>query len=219
MAIFITGTGTDVGKTLCSALIMTCYGRELNLQYFKPVQTGDASDREIVARLTGLNDSYFRPEEYRLKLAASPHFAAESEGITIETGVLAASLKATAGQGTVLELAGGLMVPLSRYYTNLDLMRSVGFPALLVAATGLGTINHTVLSWQALQAAGIRCPGIFFVGAENFLRADNVRTIIEMTGAANLGQFLLPEKKLSPAEFQELARGFDTAGKVKAVFS
>jgi dethiobiotin synthetase len=219
MAIFVAGTGTDVGKTLFSALVMARYGRELNLQYFKPVQTGDAIDSEMIANLTGFSDAHFRPEEYRLKLAASPHFAAESEGITIDTAALAENLKTAALKGVVIELAGGLMVPLSRYFTNLDLIRAVGFSAVLVAATGLGTINHTVLSWQALQAAGIPCPGIFFVGPDNMLRIDNVRTIVGMTGADNLGEFLIPEKQLSPTEFQVLARGFDVAGKVKAIWS
>lgn len=226
MAVFVTGTGTDVGKTIFSALVMARYGVELNLRYHKPVQTGADSDRQAVQQLSGLSDAHFLLGHYHFKLAASPHLAAEQEQARIDIPQLENQLRKHTGQNTLIELAGGLMVPLTRegYYTNLDLLRAVGFPSVLVAATGLGTINHTVLSWQALQKVGIQSPGIFFVGksveTENFasLHADNIRTIAEMTGAPILGDFLLPDGSLSPESFSELACTFDHQGKLRTLF-
>lgn len=228
MALFVTGTGTDVGKTIFSALFMARYGKELNIKYLKPVQTGADSDRDTVQKLSGLSDPHFLPGHYHFKLAASPHLAAGQEQSRIDTPGLEEQLKKHTGQNTIIELAGGLMVPLNReaYYTNLDLVRAVGFPCVLVAATGLGTINHTVLSWRALQEFGVDCRGIFFVGktaeTQNFaslLRTDNIRTIAEMTGAPILGDFMLPGETLSPEVFRDSARTFDREGKLRVILS
>lgn len=219
MALFITGTGTDVGKTLFSALVMTRYAHQLGLRYLKPIQTGDNSDRATVTQLSGLESAYFLPELYHFRLAAAPHFAAESEGRAIDADALVTAVAQYRSEKTIIELAGGLMVPLSRYYTNLDLVRTVGFPTVLVAATGLGTINHTVLAYNALKEAGIKCLGIFFIGRENPLRADNIRTIIDMTGATNLGLFLLPEHQMAPHEFREAAENFDSGGRVRGLLT
>ncbi|MBX3722425.1 MAG: dethiobiotin synthase [Turneriella sp.] len=209
MAFFVAGTGTDVGKTIFSALMMARYARQKNLRYLKPVQTGEVSDRETIARLTNLDATFFQPEICSFKLAASPHFAAESENARIDTGHLTATLQTLRGQKVVIELAGGLMVPLSRYFTNLDLIRAVALPTVLVAATGLGTINHTVLSLRALQEAGTALAGIYFIGHDNPLAADNIKTITEMTGARFLGKFLLPETHMSAAEFLKAAEACD----------
>lgn len=227
MALFVTGTGTDVGKTIFSAHVMARYGKELNLKYLKPVQTGADSDRDTVQKLSGLGDAHFLAGHYHFKLAASPHLAAEQEVSRIDTAGLEDQLKNHTGQNTIIELAGGLMVPLTRegYHTNLDLVRAVGFPSVLVTATDLGTINHTVLSWRALQQFGVDCRGIFFVGktieTQNFasLHADNIRTITEMTGAPILGDFLLPNETLSPEVFRDLAHTFDREGKLRAILS
>lgn len=218
MPIFISATGTDVGKTLFSALVLARYGSELNLQYLKPVQTGPDADRATVQSLSGLNSAHFIPELYSFPLAASPHFAAEQVQAKIDTQRLTTRLVELKDTRTIIELAGGLMVPLSRSCTNLDLMHQVGFPTILVAATGLGTINHTLLSLRALKAAGVVCAGVFFVGADNPLFADNARTICEMGAVQNLGEFFLDGKKLKPKEFQFRAAAFDTAGKIRELF-
>ena len=219
MPIFISATGTDVGKTLLSALILARYGSELNLQYLKPVQTGNDSDRASVQNLSGLSDAYFQRELLSFPLAASPHFAAEQAQTKIETQQLTTRLNALQGSRTIIELAGGVMVPLSRDFTNLDLMRQIGFQTILVAATGLGTINHTLLSLHALKTAGVVCAGVFFVGADNPLFADNARTICEMGAMQNLGEFFLYGKKLTPEEFQFRAAAFDAAGKIRELFA
>lgn len=215
MPIFISGTGTDVGKTLFSALLLARYGRELNLQYLKPVQTGPDSDRKNVQRLSGLESSHFLPEICSLQLPASPHFAAEQANTQIDTDLLCRRLIELLHSRTVVELAGGLLVPLSRHFTNLDMMQKVGFPTILVAATGLGTINHTLLSIQALKSAGVFCPGVFFVGEDNPLYADNARTICEMGAVQHLGEFFLTPEKIQPHEFQARAASFDQAGTIR----
>lgn len=221
MALFVTGTGTDVGKTIFSALLMARYGGQLNLRYLKPVQTGTDSDRDTVQKLSALGDAYFLPGYYHFKLAASPHLAAEKESMRLDVVDLVARLRKYKEQKTVIELAGGLMVPLTRegYFTNLDLLREVGFPAVLVAATGLGTINHTVLSWQALQSAGIDCAGIVFVGEKDILREDNMQTIAAMTGAAVLGDFILPSEPLTPDAVFNAAESFDSSERIRELLS
>lgn len=219
MPIFISATGTDVGKTLLSALILARYGSELKMQYLKPVQTGPDADRATVQHLSGIADSFFLPELLSLPLAASPHFAAEAAQTKIDAHFLATRLMALKDSRTIIELAGGVMVPLSRQFTNLDLLRQVGFKTLLAAATGLGTINHTLLSLHALQTAGIVCAGVFFVGADNPLYADNARTICEMTGVPHLGELFLDGRNLTPQEFQTRAAAFDAAGKIRELFA
>lgn len=219
MPIFISATGTDVGKTLFSALILARYGRELNLQYLKPVQTGPDSDRATVQRLSGRGDEHFEPEMLSFPLAASPHFAAEQAQSKIDSQLLTTRLIALKASRTIIELAGGVMVPLSRGFTNLDLLQQVGFKTLLVAATGLGTINHTLLSLHALKTAGVVCAGVFFVGADNPLFADNARTVCEMGGVPYLGKFFLDGKELAPREFQSCATDFDAAGKIRELLA
>ncbi len=219
MPIFISATGTDVGKTLFSALILARYGHKLQLQYLKPVQTGPDADRVTVQQLSGLSNGFFRSEMLSFPLAASPHWAAEQAKTNIDTGMLRRELAALRSAPIIIELAGGVMVPLSRRFTNLDLMREVGFPTILVAATGLGTINHTLLSLQALKTAGVACVGVFFVGTDNPLFADNARTVCEMGSVEYLGEFFLDGKKLTPAEFQSRAAAFDVAGKIRELFA
>lgn len=217
MPIFISGTGTDVGKTLFSALLMARYGHELNLQYLKPVQTGPDSDRRTVEQLTGLESRHFQPEVISFPLPASPHFSAEQANAQVDTDRLLQHLAGLHHSRTIVELAGGLLVPLSRHFTNLDMMQKVGFPAILVAATGLGTINHTLLSLQALKSAGVFCPGVFFVGEDNPLYADNARTICEMGDVQHLGEFFLTSEKIQPQDFQFRAASFDQSGVIRQV--
>lgn len=216
MSLFVAGTGTDVGKTLISAAIMARYAQTQGLRYLKPVQTGDDSDRQTVANLTGLGNEYFLPELAHFSLPASPHYAAEANGKTLDYDELRAVAANHASRGkTLIELAGGLMVPLTRYRTNLDLARDLRLPVLLVAATGLGTINHTVLSVQALRSAGAVLAGICFVGSDNNLYADNRRTIAEMTGAPILAELLLPAgQRLDRQAFTRLVSDFDLAGQL-----
>jgi dethiobiotin synthetase len=121
------------------------------------------TDSETVRRLSGLPPERILPEAYRLKLPASPHVAAAREGVTIERDRLA--LPECAGP-LVIEGAGGLLVPLSRDLLQIDLFASWGLPVILCARTALGTINHTLLSIEALAKRSMRILGVAFIGGE-----------------------------------------------------
>lgn len=150
--LFITGTDTDVGKTVVAALVTQGWN---GAHYWKPVQCGldGGGDRERVARWTGLDPERLLPDAYRLRMPASPHVAAAAEGVEIRR----ARLRAPGVAGPlVVEGAGGVLVPLNRRHTMLDLMSWLGLPVMLVARTQLGTINHTLLSLEALRRRGLR---------------------------------------------------------------
>lgn len=212
--VIVAGTGTDVGKTVFSGLVMARYAAELGLKYWKPVQSGSPTDTETVRRISNLGTEFFLPEVHHFALPASPHRAAEVEGKKIDFDALVLNLRTQNASRVLIELAGGLMVPLSRpsagwadrpdrYKTNLDLTQALGYPVILVAATGLGTINHTVMSLRMLK----ECAGVFFVGPDNPLFEDNVRTIQEMTGVRILGHYF-PDGQISSS-------GFDPEKKVR----
>ncbi|AZV77441.1 ATP-dependent dethiobiotin synthetase BioD [Parasedimentitalea marina] len=155
-AIVVTGTDTEIGKTVVSAGLTAA----LNATYWKPVQSGqeDETDSQIVTRLSGRPAL---PEGYLLQLPASPHLSAEAEGVTIDLDTL--TLPQVDGV-LVAEGAGGVMVPLNREALFLDLFARWGAPVILCARTQLGTINHTLLSLQALRGAGCDVVGVVFIG-------------------------------------------------------
>lgn len=156
---FVTGTDTGVGKTVVAAIL--ALGWEAS--YWKPVQCGTSpsTDREDVARWTGLGAERLPPEAYRLALPASPNVAAAAEGVTIERGRLRPP---PIGGALVAEGAGGVLVPLNERETMADLMAWLGLPIVLVARTALGTINHTLLSLEALRRRGLRVHGLVLNG-------------------------------------------------------
>ncbi len=185
----VTGTDTDVGKTIFAAAIVAATGA----RYWKPIQAGldGETDTMCVARLAGVPASRIAPEVYRLATAASPHFAAERDGVDIDLQ------KLVPPEGVlplVIEGAGGLLVPLSRKALQIDVFARWDLPVVLVASTRLGTINHSLLSIEALKRRAIEIRGIAFVGDEN---ADSERTITEIGGVRRLGR--LPWlKELTP---------------------
>ncbi|WP_380781979.1 dethiobiotin synthase [Sphingomonas sp. R86520] len=158
MTIIVTGTDTDIGKTVFAAGLTTALGA----RYWKPVQAGlaDGSDAASVAAL-GVPADRVLPEAYRLTTPCSPHLAAEIDGVTIDPDRLA--LPEVEGP-LVVEGAGGVMVPVTRDLIFADLFARWGKPVVLVARTGLGTINHSVLSIEALRSRGVPILGIAFVG-------------------------------------------------------
>lgn len=181
----ICGTDTDVGKTVVSALVV----QGLGAHYWKPVQSGlepdhpaGATDSERVQRLLNLPAARILPEAYRLQAPVSPHWAAEREGVEIERERLL-RLPEVAGP-LVIEMAGGLMVPLRRDWLQIDLLADWGLPVLLVARTALGTLNHTLLSLEALSRRNIPVLGVLLSGEAH---ADNPRTIRELAGVPLLG--------------------------------
>ena len=157
--IVIAGTDTDVGKTVFAAALAAAIGAS----YWKPVQAGleGETDSEAVRRLAALSPDRVLPEAYRLATPASPHTAAEIDGIEIDP----AQLTPPATKAPLLvEAAGGLAVPLTRALLQIDVIATWRVPVILVAATRLGTINHTLLSIEALKRRGIVILGVAFTG-------------------------------------------------------
>jgi dethiobiotin synthetase len=201
--IVITGTDTGIGKTVFSAGLAGL----LDGFYWKPVQSGldEETDSEVVARLSGLPSGRVLPEVYRLKRPLSPHRSAEIDGVAIEAAKL--SLPDLPGP-LVIEGAGGLMVPLNRQTRYIDIFREWQLPVILCARTALGTINHTLLSIEALGARAIPLIGVAFVGEE---MADSQRTIAEFGNVRQLGR--LPHlDPLTPETLRAaMIEGFDLA--------
>ena len=197
-AIVITGTDTGVGKTLFAAALTGALGAH----YWKPVQSGPddegGSDSERVARLAGIPAAQVLPEVYRLAEPLSPHRAAELDGVAIDPARLV--LPEVAG-ALVVEGAGGVLVPLTREVLYVDVFARWGAPVVIVARTGLGTINHTLLSLEALRARGVPVLGVAFSGEAN---DDNEATICAMGRAKRLGR--LP--RLAEVSPQTLAEAF-----------
>jgi dethiobiotin synthetase len=187
-AIVIAGTDTDVGKTVFAAALVAA----LDGYYWKPVQAGldGETDAEIVMRLSGLSRERVLPEVYRLTTAASPHLAAERDGVEIDFEGLANAPVFAQDRTVVIEGAGGLLVPLTRNLLQIELFARWGVPVVLVASTRLGTINHSLLSVEALKRRRIPILGIAFVGEEN---ADSERTITEMGAVRHLGRLPIVE--------------------------
>lgn len=157
--IFITGIGTEVGKTLVSAIIVEA----LNYDYWKPIQSGnlDRSDTVIVKDLIKNPITQFHPESYRLTKALSPHAAASIDGCEIE---LSEINRPQTNTPIVIEGAGGLMVPLNETSLLVDLILKLKVSVVLVAKNYLGSINHTLLSIEALKIRNIPIFGIIFNG-------------------------------------------------------
>ncbi len=157
--IFITGIGTDVGKTIFSAVIT----EKLKANYWKPIQCGslEFTDSMQVAKLLTNSQSIIYPEAYLLKGPYSPHKAAALENISID--IHAIQLPKTNNQ-LIVEGAGGLMVPINKDYLIIDLIKKFNAEVILVAKNYLGSINHTLLSIEVLKFHNIPVKGIVFSG-------------------------------------------------------
>src|ERR1700761_3845349 len=175
MRFVVTGTDTNIGKTIFCAGLCGFLGT----RYWKPVQSGleGPTDSEIVAEFSGVG---IVPEAYRLKLPASPHQAAAEEDVTIDPDAL------TPPDGpVVIEGAGGLMVPLTRDRLFIDVFARWRIPLILCARTRLGTINHTLLSLEAIRARDIPLLGMAFIGEAH---EESERIITEIGKVKRLGR-------------------------------
>ncbi|BBD99125.1 ATP-dependent dethiobiotin synthetase BioD [Sphingobium amiense] len=186
----VTGTDTGIGKTVFAAGLAGALGAS----YWKPIQAGvdPEGDRETVAALSGLPPHRILPEAYRLTTPASPHLAARIDGVEIELDRLA--LPQVDGP-LVVEGAGGLMVPIGETLLMIDLFAHWGRPVILCARTALGTINHSLLSIEALKARHIPVAGIAFIGDPH---AENERIIPQLGGVPSLGRLPMLDP-LTPA--------------------
>jgi dethiobiotin synthetase len=196
----VCGTDTDVGKTVVSALLV----QGLGARYWKPVQSGleGGGDTGRVQQLLGLPPERVWPEAYRLTAPVSPHWAAERDGLTIDPARLA--LPAWDGP-LVVETAGGLLVPLRRDWLQIDQIAAWGLPVLLVARSGLGTLNHTLLSLEALERRSIPVLGLVLNGDPH---PDNPRTLAALGGVPVLAE--LPP--LDPLDREGLERQWHRSG-------
>lgn len=157
--LIVAGIGTEIGKTVASAVLVEA----LKADYWKPIQSGELanSDTDVVRGLVSSPTSRFHPEAYRLTQPLSPHAAAKLDGVTIELTNI--QLPQTT-QPLVVELAGGLMVPLNNQDLNIDLVKQLGLPVVLVSRNYLGSINHTLLSVEVCRSRAIPLLGILFNG-------------------------------------------------------
>jgi len=158
---FVTGTDTDVGKTVVSAMLTVGLGAA----YWKPVQSGSPTDTDYLRQTTGLDDSHFLSERFRLAQPLSPHASAALDGIQISLTDF--QLPATEKPYLIVEGAGGLMVPLNEQDLVLDLIQYLQLPVCLVARSTLGTINHTLLSIAQLRRAQLPILGVILNGKRN----------------------------------------------------
>ncbi len=158
---FVTGTDTDIGKTLVSSWLLT----QLDASYWKPVQAGvmPETDSSVVRRLAEIEADRILPEAYVLPEAIAPHEAARRAGIAID---MAKFVPPVSDRPLVVEGAGGLMVPLTDTAYVIDLAAELHLPLILVARSTLGTINHTLLSLEAIRRRGLPLAGVVINGPE-----------------------------------------------------
>ena len=185
MRLFVTGIGTEVGKTVVSAILTEA----LQADYWKPVQAGDLdySDTHKVKDMVSNSKSVFHDESFALNHPMSPHAAAERDGVEISLEEF--KIPKTENH-MIIEGAGGLMVPLNRKDCIIDLIEDLGVEVVLVSRNYLGSINHTLLSVEALVSRGISIKGVIFNDEENI---DTESVILKMTGLKCLGRIEMEE--------------------------
>lgn len=177
----ITGTDTGIGKTVFSAALT----KALDGNYWKPIQSGIEGivDTKTVQNLTGFWDDRMLPEAHVLTQPLSPHRAAELDGVELDPDAINVPMS---DKSLVIEGAGGLMVPITRKKLQINMFKRWDIPVILCCRTGLGTINHTLLSLEALWAREMKIHGLVFIGEQN---VDNIETIEKISGEKVLGHF------------------------------
>jgi dethiobiotin synthetase len=196
--IFITGIGTDVGKTVVAAIVT----QALQADYWKPIQSGlEETDKATIASLIDTGKTVIHPEVYRLKTPMSPHKSAQIDGVTIELDKI---IRPETENILVIEGAGGLLVPLNNQDTIVDMIARDD-KVILVSAGYLGSINHTLLSASLLKAKGLNCVGIIY----NHVELDGTIEVIEkMTGLKTLGN-IPREQEINTAMVVKYASKFE----------
>ena len=183
MSFIIAGIHTGIGKTLCSAILCEALGYD----YWKPVQAGDLENSDSIFIKNHVSNPLctIHTETYRLKTAASPHFAADTEGVVIDKNKF--KLPKTKNN-IIVETAGGIMSPLGKGFLNMDLIKHLNLPVILVSENYLGSINHTLMTVKLLQNEQIPLHGIIFNGEKV---ASSVDFILQHTGLPLL--FFIPK--------------------------
>jgi dethiobiotin synthase len=185
--LFVTGTDTGVGKTVLSAALLCRYRNVAPVRYWKPVQTGIEQDDDTaeVRRLADASDTEILNEGVRLRHPVSPHLAARLAGDPINLLRLYRMLPKDAESSWIVEGAGGALVPLNNADSITDLITMLEIPVLVAARSGLGTINHTRLTVEALRARSLFVAGVVMIGEPN---ADNAEAIEHYAKVPVLGQ-------------------------------
>jgi dethiobiotin synthetase len=182
--IFVTGTDTNVGKTVISAALLARYRAEARLRYWKPIQTGiehDDDSREVM-RLSAASEREVRNGGVRLPRPVSPHLAARLAGTRITVRSLVEHVDGDEETRWIVEGAGGVLVPINERETMADLIGALDLPVLVAARSTLGTINHTLMTIEVLRRRMLRVAGVVMVGEPN----DENRLAIEKYGAAEV---------------------------------
>ncbi len=182
----ICGTDTDIGKTLISSFFV----KGLNSFYWKPIQSGIESqtDSQTVEKLAHLSKEKIIKEAYVFTKPLSPHWAAEIDQKTINFE----KLRLPKVQGSlIVETAGGLMVPITRNFLQIDQIKQWNLPVILVCKSSLGTLNHTLLSIEALKQRNIEILGLVVNGEKHL---DNPRTLFDFSGIPLIAEFPYIEK-------------------------
>lgn len=179
MKLFITGIGTDVGKTIASSIVVEA----LMADYWKPIQAGDLdnSDTSKVQNFVSNSKSQYYDNAYKLNTPASPHYAAQIDNVEIE---LSAIYEPSTTNHLVIEGAGGILVPLNAIDCIIDLIKA-DYKVILVSRHYLGSINHTLLTVEVLKSRGIGVAGIIFSGDEN---KPTEEIILQKTAAKFIGR-------------------------------
>ena len=200
MRLVVCGTDTDVGKTIVSAWLV----QGLKATYWKPVQSGleGGGDRECVRLLLNLPSERLLPEVYAFTQPVSPHWAAELDQQPLDPERL--KLPESSGH-LVVETAGGVMVPLTRSWLQIDQLKQWNLPIVLVARSGLGTLNHTLLTLEALRLRNLKVLGLILNGPPH---ADNRATLEQLGGVPVLAQ-LPPLQELNA---EQLAQAWQLQG-------
>ncbi len=187
--IIVTGNGTDVGKTVVCAILMKLFDAD----YWKPIQCGleGASDTQTVQALSGLPSERFHKEAFRLKTPASPHRAAAMEGVTISSENL---IPPQTSRTLLIETAGGLLVPIHSSALMVDVLENWDAEWIVVSKHYLGSINHTLLTLEALAARGQKVLGVIFNGPPSF---HSEEAILSFSNLPCLGK-VFPEPVLNP---------------------
>lgn len=211
----VCGTDTDVGKTVVSALLV----QGLGAHYWKPVQCGlenGEGDRDRVQRWLELPNERIIPEAYRLEAPVSPHWASALEGgdpLHPGAPIDPQRLQLPTHPGAlVVETAGGLLVPLRLDLLQIEQLQRWQLPVLLVARSGLGTLNHTLLSLEALRQRGIPVLGVLLNGPPH---ANNLATLEQLAGAPMLG-CLPPLEAINSARLAEQWQQLELSHKLQA---
>lgn len=192
--LFITGIGTDIGKTIVSSIIVEA----LKADYWKPIQSGDLSftDTMKVQSLITNSTSVFHQESYKFKNPLSPHAAAALEDTRID---LERIKSPETTNNLIIEGAGGLLVPLNDKHFIIDLITHLDAEVILVSRNYLGSINHTLLTYEALKQRNIKIKGLIFNGNENLATENSIINYTKLPVLLSVNQETILTKEIVAA--------------------